>query len=196
MTEKKFNSSRIFVVVLVVIILGMVGYFFWKAAKEGAEPLEVKPVYTITARCNDGGKIVPSGRVSVNRGQDIVFTFTPETGHEVKRLQVDGKTLPVAGSYEFKRVDADSDIFVEFQAIQHRVETVAGEGGSIRLPGPGLYNTGETVDIRIVPETGYRIQKVYLDEEEVNTHRITLPYIKQDHRVRATFEKIPTRERE
>ena len=49
--------------------------------------------YTITAKAEKGGKISPSGNISVGEGKDKEFTVTANEGYIISDVIVDGKSL-------------------------------------------------------------------------------------------------------
>ena len=61
-------------------------------------------VLTITASASAGGSISPSGAVSVNYGANRSFTVTPNTGHHVDSVVVDGVNQGVVNGYDFINV--------------------------------------------------------------------------------------------
>jgi len=76
--------------------------------------------YTITASAGNGGKISPSGSVSVNKGANQVFTITPNSGYSVSGVTVDGflvsPSIPAAGgTYTFSNIQANHSISATFK---------------------------------------------------------------------------------
>ena len=72
--------------------------------------------YDIDITCTGNGTVSPNNRgtITVARGNDRTFTFTPDEGYEVYRVYVDGKQVTTADSYTFKSVSADHTLTVEF----------------------------------------------------------------------------------
>lgn len=73
-------------------------------------------VYTLTASAGTGGKISPSGKVSVTRGGSKTFTITPDNGYTVADVLVDGKSVGAVTSYTFEKVTAAHTIAASFKA--------------------------------------------------------------------------------
>ena len=71
--------------------------------------------YTINAVTGTGGKIYPSGRVSVVAGDSQTFTITPDTGYKIKDVIVDGKSVGAISSYTFTNVSSDHTITASFE---------------------------------------------------------------------------------
>jgi len=77
-------------------------------------PQTVALAYTITATAGPGGSISPSGAVSVNEGEDITFTITPNGGYVVANILVDGSSHGAASTFTFYSVKFDVSITVSF----------------------------------------------------------------------------------
>jgi hypothetical protein len=74
--------------------------------------------YTITASAGSGGSINPSGEVSVDYGDSINFTITPDAGYHITDVLVDGGSVGVRTWYNFINVQADHTISASFLANQ------------------------------------------------------------------------------
>ena len=74
--------------------------------------------YIISASAGPGGKITPSGNISVAVGGSQTFTISADNGYEIDRVTVNGKETSVSnGSYTFSNVNADQSISVTFKEI-------------------------------------------------------------------------------
>jgi hypothetical protein len=74
--------------------------------------------HTITASADENGSINPSGAVTVEEGEDQLFTFTANSGYEIDQVLIDGVNDPVAvtaGTYTFTNVTTDHTILVTFR---------------------------------------------------------------------------------
>ena len=71
-------------------------------------------IHTITATAGEGGSIDPSGSVQISDGKSRTFTITPEEGHFIQDVQVDGTSVGTPTSYTFSKVTADHTIAVTF----------------------------------------------------------------------------------
>jgi hypothetical protein len=80
--------------------------------------------YTIVATATIGGVITPGGLVSVPRGADKTFFFTPQAGNELIRVVVDGIEVPGAVSdnaYTFPGVLTNHTISAQFEKKLYNV---------------------------------------------------------------------------
>ena len=72
--------------------------------------------YTITATAGANGSIDPQGNITVEKGNDIAFTFKPNNGYQVSKVYVDGRETPIAAnSFSFKKVNANHMLSVTFE---------------------------------------------------------------------------------
>lgn len=70
--------------------------------------------YTITVTAGYGGSISPE-TVTVEEGEDISFTITPDDGYVIASLRVDDEEVQVQDRYTFLTVDANHTITATFE---------------------------------------------------------------------------------
>ena len=103
--------------------------------------------HTIAATKDGNGTLTPSGSVSVADGGNQTFTFTPDAGHQIKDVLVDGSstmsTLGGATSYTFTGVTANHTIHVVFEPIS-TVLPPPGGGGWDTAPPIGSVNPSDS----------------------------------------------------
>ncbi len=71
--------------------------------------------FTITASCDEHGSISPSGESTVEYGQSLTYTITPDEGYKVGNLLIDGVPVEAASTYTFNTVIADHTIHATFK---------------------------------------------------------------------------------
>ena len=72
-------------------------------------------VYTITAVADVNGSITPAGTITVNKGGSQTFTITPDAGHTVRSVIVDGANWGSKTSFTFSNVTANHTINAYFK---------------------------------------------------------------------------------
>lgn len=72
--------------------------------------------YTITASCNSGGNITPSGKVVVVEGANKTFNIVPSGRNMIADVKVDGKSVGAVRSYTFKNITKNHTIVVRFMS--------------------------------------------------------------------------------
>jgi hypothetical protein len=70
--------------------------------------------YTIIPSVIGSGSIKPSLPTPVEEGSSQTFTFTPNEGYHIAKVEVDGVAVPTANSYTFNNVKSDHKIAVTF----------------------------------------------------------------------------------
>ena len=97
-------------------------------------------IHTITAGAGPGGNIQPEGVVEVDDGQDQMFLITPDEGHHIDVIAVDGTAIDLnddpawdaaAGQYTFTDVQQDHTIQATFSINTYTLIYVAGENGTV-----------------------------------------------------------------
>lgn len=73
-------------------------------APTGGVPSGSTTEYTLTVNATVGGKITPSGRVSVEKGDSLTFTMTPDSGYVLKELLIDGVSVGASETYTIESV--------------------------------------------------------------------------------------------
>jgi hypothetical protein len=74
--------------------------------------------YTIGASADPGGKISPSGNVTVRKGQSQTFTITPDEGYKIMKVEADGKSLGIITTYTFENISQAHTIKAFFAAVE------------------------------------------------------------------------------
>lgn len=72
-------------------------------------------VYEITVSAGSSGTISPSGTISVNQGEDLQLTITPDEGYVISDVIVDGVSQGSKTSYTFENIVSDHSIRAEFK---------------------------------------------------------------------------------
>ena len=80
--------------------------------------------FTIVATASPGGVITPNGIVTVPRGGDKTFVFTPQPGYQLARVVIDGDNNQSAvdnGFYPFSDVMSNHTIAAQFEKVLYHV---------------------------------------------------------------------------
>lgn len=92
--------------------------------------------FTITASAGSGGSIAPSGMVTVNYGNDQVFTITQNTGYYVADVLVDGSSVGALTSLTFTNVATNHTVVVTFASAVRDLKIIPNRvkpGGIINI---------------------------------------------------------------
>jgi hypothetical protein len=130
-------------------------------------------VYTIRASVTNwdysvpvNGNITVSGSAppaTVNAGASITCAITPNAGHKVYSVLVDGAQKGGITSYTFTNVQANHTIAAYVRPITFTITATAGIGGRISPSGVYPVNSGESMTFTITPRAGYDVDSVLVD---------------------------------
>ena len=120
--------------------------------------------YTISETSNGFGINAPSGITTVNYGDTLTYTMTPDTGYYINDIQVDSVSVGVSGaSYTFSPVAGNHSIYVDYEINTYELNAAAISGSSISPSGYMIVNYGDTVTYTITADPGYYISDVIMD---------------------------------
>ncbi|MBM6927242.1 S-layer homology domain-containing protein [Pseudoflavonifractor phocaeensis] len=150
--------------------------------------------YDIEASCSSGGYITPSGTISVDGGDSQTFRAVPYSGYEVAAIYVDGKDVGAMERYTFSNIYADHRIYAEFvpsDTLQHRLNTSSGSNGTISPEGSVWVARGTSKTFTFKPNSGYKVDAVYVDGEKLSTKPSTYTFsnIRESHSIYVEFTR-------
>ncbi|OQX27880.1 MAG: hypothetical protein BWK80_03145 [Desulfobacteraceae bacterium IS3] len=168
------------------------------AAVFAKESTVVPAIINASAGPAEGGKIEPSGNVSVNIGADQTFRVAANTGWRTESITVDGNpaALDSDGTYTFRNVDRNHSIaavFVKESAVVPAIINASAsplEGGRIEPSRDVVVTIGSDMTFTVIPNEGWRIETVTVDgnpvELEIN-NSYTFKDIQKNHIIKAFF---------
>jgi hypothetical protein len=113
-------------------------------------------IYTITSSAVGGGRITPSGSMTVAHGANRVFTMDAPSGYHLDSVVVDGTNRGVPSTYTFTNVTSGHTIVAFFSENRYALTvTVTGNGAVMRSPTLSLYPHGTVVTLTAVPDSGW-----------------------------------------
>lgn len=131
--------------------------------------------YTITATAGDGGSITPNGVNYYSAGDDVTFTFTPNSNYKVAAIAVDGVyltgsdlTYAITNGYTFSDLDSDHTIYVTYRVDGWIVNVTAGDGGTVSPSGKNIVKDGSSFTISISANDGYEIASIIINGTALN----------------------------
>ena len=113
-----------------------------------------KVSYTITTSAGTGGEITQ--KQSIEHGESVRITATPNTGYQVQSWEGTCGTLTESGNTASFTATKDCAISVTFEKLSYTITTDAGTGGSIT--GNQSVIHGDNVSITARLDVGYQIQ--------------------------------------
>ena len=151
-----------------------------------------------------GNGTVNPGTTTAIYGSSKVFTITPDNGHRIWSITLDGVDMPVTASsgnaqrFTISDINSDHILSVKFVTSVLKITTVAGSNGSIR-PTELEVEYDSFASVSIVPNEGYEIASIHIDGVKVDDSKVSkggvaqnvaFEHVTEDHEVRATFSKI------
>jgi hypothetical protein len=152
--------------------------------------------FTIAASAEPGGKITPSGSITVAEGKEQAFAIAPDPGYQVADVKVDGASVGAVSSYTFPNVTAGHAITASFSALPpdtYAIAASAGTGGKITPSGSVTVSKGAEQTFAIAPDPGYKIADVKVDGASVGAvSSYTFPSVTAAHSIAASFKSTGT----
>jgi sialate O-acetylesterase len=123
------------------------------------------PSYTVTASATGGGRITPSGTVTVAQGGTARFAVEPGPGNRVT-LSVDGVAIGARERIALPDVRASHTIQAAFACT---IRATAGFGGTLSPSGEQIVPYGGDRSFTITPNPGYSVARVLVDGRDAGT---------------------------
>ncbi|HIW77307.1 MAG TPA: hypothetical protein H9877_11900 [Candidatus Gordonibacter avicola] len=168
---------------------------------------EVPEYRTIHVTSSAGGSLSPEGDVRVVKGGSQTFIVTPNKDMKLESLTLDGN--PVVGfnaetdsTYTLSDVANDCTLRAEFverdasvdpepptPPVSHVITATANQGGTVSPSGTFDAADNSSVTFTFVPEAGYKLSAVTLDDAPITVTNgtYTLSNISGPHELNATF---------
>ena len=144
---------------------------------------------------------------SVEEGNSVIMSFTPDAGYRIKSVKVNGVDVSLMVSdnkYTIENINADTSLEVEFEPVLHTLTIISSGFGEVSYNGVSVHDKtqsfnvvdGTSPTITFTPEAGYRIANVKLEGTDVTASVVnntyTISSISADMTLSVTFEAIPT----
>ncbi len=154
--------------------------------------------YSITASAGNGGSISPSGSSTVNCGESLSYTITPNNGYLISDLLVDGQSVGSQSSYTFSNVDANHSIYASFEEIPPEeivvVVNADSNGGSVTPTGTQTITEGDDFTFTVTPNACYEIGIVTVNGNVVNldatNNSYTITNVTEPQNINVTFNQL------
>lgn len=155
-----------------------------------------KGSYEIQADYSSGGRISPSGSTSVSVGTSKTFNFSPNSGYGILGVYVDGEYVGNDRSYTFRNVNEDHKLYVQFAKKadiqnEYTIRVIASNHGTVSPFSGGQVRVkrGSDQSFTFMPDRGYRVARLYVDDKLVSTENTYLfKAVVGDHTLRVEFE--------
>ena len=173
---------------------GLSGYYYVMDITSDHEikvSFKAKPV--IFAAAQEFGSISPSGKIVVDRGDDLQINIVPEDGYRVLDIIVNQESKGKSNFYVFTDIEDDyQTIEAIFTPTRFNINAAAGQGGSITPTGSTIVKEGNDQKYSIISNNLYEINEIYVDSKPIgklNTYSFLS--VSSNHSISATFKKMP-----
>lgn len=157
-----------------------------------------KNQYAIVATANENGMLTPNGSLLANYGEDYAYVAKANVGYFIEKVTIDGEVNEYTQAdgkttyeYTFEDVVANHTLDVQFAVCNYEVVATQGDNGKITPDGTKTYEYGKSPIYTIVPNTGYEIADVLVDDNSVGAvESYTFSNIKENHTITAKFNQL------
>ncbi|NUN71260.1 MAG: hypothetical protein HUU02_16295, partial [Bacteroidetes bacterium] len=147
-----------------VVIDGMVnlgpvtGYTFLNVTSDRTIMTYFAPdSFYLTVIPPTGGSISPPNSRPLVFTDSLVYTFTPDIGHHLMDVLVDGISQGPVPTYLFDDITADHTLEALFAIDTFTVTVTTAGNGTTTLTGTTLFTYGDTVDVSFLPSPGHHV---------------------------------------
>lgn len=145
----------------------------------------------ITSVPGGNGTITPS-KIGVIEGSKVKITFTPKTGYMIDKVLVNGIEKTVIGNEIEITVDEEKTVEVIYKKIPFTITVEEVTGVTVDPDGIVTVNYGDDKDFTITANTGYKLVKVLVNDEEkaLEGNTLKLKNITSNMKIKVVVEKI------
>jgi hypothetical protein len=145
--------------------------------------------FKITATATGNGTITPVGDTVVNYGGAQTYTITPNEGHFLQDVIVDGNSVGILNSYTFVDVKSNRTINAVFSPNIYILRSSSVGKGIVTPSGETKVAYGQDATFTITPDPGYFASIVKIDGviTEGITDSYTFSNITKNHIIIVTF---------
>ena len=171
-------------------------YTFKKLTKNSSiRAVFKRKTFTITASNNEGGSINPTGIDTVFYGETLIYQFNINEGYLIDSIIVDGVNKSKSNAYNFINITSNHTIKIVFKKIEYTITAIALPNGIISPSEISKVFKDSSITYTITPNTGYLIDKVWVDENLVTLegNKYTFDKVNTNHTIRVSFVLLKLR---
>lgn len=148
-------------------------------------------ISTSPVNWNDAQEITAS-KTDVLEGTTVTITFTPDTGYMIDKVSVNGTEKTVTGNELELTVNENKTVDVIYKKIPFTITVESVEGATVDPNGTVTVNYGDNKDFTITANTGYKLVKVLVNDEEktLDGNTLKLTNITANMNIKVVVEKI------
>jgi hypothetical protein len=153
---------------------------------------DISETHQISGYVTLNGQTNP-GTIKVRWGESCqcAFAVNSNSGKEIENVTIDGVSKGVINTFKFENVKEDHAVHLDTQWVYYTLDVNWTGSGQIS-PGTTQVRHGESQTFRIIPDPGYQIDNLKIDNKGVTiTDIYTFSNVTANHSIFAEFGKIP-----
>ena len=154
--------------------------------------VDVKNTFNVITSVPGGNGTITPSKIGVIEGSKVKITFTPKTGYMIDKVLVNGIEKTVIGNEIEITVDEEKTVEVIYKKIPFTITVEEVTGATVDPDGIVTVNYGDNKDFTITANTGYKLVKVLVNDEEkaLEGNTLKLKNITSNMKIKAVVEKI------
>ncbi len=154
--------------------------------------VNVKNTFNVITSVPGGNGTITPSKIGVIEGSKVKITFTPKTGYMIDKVLVNGIEKTVIGNEIEITVDEEKTVEVIYKKIPFTITVEEVTGVTVDPDGIVTVNYGDNKDFTITANTGYKLVKVLVNDEEktLEGNTLKLKNITSNMKIKAVVEKI------
>ena len=154
--------------------------------------VNVKNTFNVITSVPGGNGTITPSKIGVIEGSKVKITFTPNTGYMIDKVLVNGIEKTVNGNEIEITVDEEKTVEVIYKKIPFTITVEEVTGATVDPNGTVTVNYGDNKDFTITANTGYKLVKVLVNDEEkaLDGNTLKLKNITSNMKIKAVVEKI------
>ena len=154
--------------------------------------VDVKNTFDVITSVPGGNGTITPSKIGVIEGSKVKITFTPKPGYMIDKVLVNGIEKTVIGNEIEITVDEEKTVEVIYQKIPFTITVEEVTGVTVDPDGIVTVNYGDDKDFTITANTGYKLVKVLVNDEEkaLEGNTLKLKNITSNMKIKVVVEKI------
>ena len=150
-----------------------------------------KKTYTITLVDPDNGTLTCSESLTVDHGESLTLTATPDATYETLWVQANGTEIQGNGTlYTLPDIQGNQVITAAFAQKTHTLTASAGTGGTLTPSGAVTVQEGSDQRFTLTPNDGYELAELRVDGTPITlSNSYTFTGVTADHTLSVSFKK-------
>ena len=152
----------------------------------------VKNKFVLSGVVNGGNGTISVSSLEVLEGKKAEVIFTPDEGYMIDKVLVEGTEVEVTGNKLELTMDGHKLVVVSYKKIPFTITVENVEGATVDPSEVVTVNYGDNKNFTITANTGYKLVKVLVNDEEkaLDGNTLKLKNITSNMKIKAVVEKI------